>query len=88
MTKSIKYDPKYSAEQWAEIVYNFEYEHAQDQIAKGTNVDIVTEQMSKRIMDKMLLPEIQKIKKSQSTFDASENRRSYEEIMKKHQMKN
>lgn len=88
MKSSIKYDAKYSAEQWAEMVYNFEYEHARDQIAKGAVVDEVLEQMAKRIMEKMLVPEIQKIKRTQSVFDVAENKRSYEEIMKKHQTKN
>lgn len=88
MKSTIKYDPKYSPEQWAEVVYNFEYNYAREQIAKGVEVDSVLEQMSIRIRDKMIVPEIQKIKKAQPTYDVVEGRARYEEIMKNHQLKN
>ena len=88
MKSSIKYDPTYSAEQWAEMVYNFEYSYAQEQIAKGVAADEVLKQMAKRIMEKMMLPEIQKIKRTQPVFDVAESRRRYEEIMKDHKLKN
>lgn len=88
MTKTIKYNSEYSAEQWAEMVYKFEYSYAQSQIAKGVEVDIVLEQMSKRITEKMMLPEIQKIKKSHSEFDVEEGRHRYEQIMRNHKIKN
>lgn len=83
MKDSIKYDPKYTAEEWADMVYNYEYNHAQEHLAKGAAVDLVLEQMAKRIRDKMILPAIQQIKNSQPTFDATDSKIRYNEIMKK-----
>lgn len=88
MKDAIKYDPKYSPEEWAEMVYNYEYNYAKQQIAKGIDVDKVLDQMSTRIRDKMILPEIQKIKKHEQPYNVDDCRKRYDEIMKNHKIKN
>ena len=67
-------------EQWVEKVRLFEYGVALQRIAKGDDVDIVLESMSKKINQKLLHPLIESIKKScQIDYDPLIARKQYEE---------
>ena len=72
--------PNESKEDWAKRVQQYEHGHALQRIAQGDPVELVLEDMSKRMTQKLLHPFIQDIKDSHKTeFDAEENRRRYRE---------
>ena len=75
-----------SYQQWTDRVRIFEYGVALQRIAKGEDVDIVLESMSKKITQKLLHPLIEQIKESHpSSYDPLTARKNYEEIyLKKH----
>jgi glutamyl-tRNA reductase len=67
-------------EQWIEKVRLFEYGVALQRIAKGDDVEIVLNSMSKRINQKLLHPLIECIKESyQTDYDPLNARKQYEE---------
>ena len=69
-----------SKEDWAKRVQQYEYGHALQRIAQGDPVELVLDDMSKRMTQKLLHPFIQDIKDSNKTeFNAEENRRRYKE---------
>lgn len=53
-------------EQWAERVWQYEYQHALKAIRSGADPEEVMLEMSKRIAKKMLHPIIVEIKKSKN----------------------
>jgi glutamyl-tRNA reductase len=70
-----------SKEDWAKRVQQYEYGHALQRIAQGDPVELVLDDMSKRMTQKLLHPFIQDIKDSNKTeFNAEESRRRYKEV--------
>ena len=68
-----------SYQEWTDKVRLFEYGVALQRIAKGEDVDIVLESMSKKITQKLLHPLIEKIKESHpSSYDPLTARKNYE----------
>jgi glutamyl-tRNA reductase len=69
-----------SYESWCDRVRMFEHGHAMMQIAQGKDPDQVMEQMSRRIMDKLLHPIFKAISESTaSTYNAEESKKQYRE---------
>lgn len=69
-----------SFEQWAERVRMYEHGRALQRMAKGENVDLVMEDMARRILDKLLHPVYRALKDGfTKEFDAEASRREYEE---------
>jgi glutamyl-tRNA reductase len=71
-----------SYESWAERVRMFEHGRALQKIAQGEDVNVVMDDMARRIIDKMLHPiykELQKIE----PIDLEESRQAYWEKMEK-----
>lgn len=70
-------------ESWAARVEMFEKGRALQRIAKGDNTEKVMEDMSRRIIDKMLYPILDTIHNSTvSTYDSESSRKAYDEKMK------
>ena len=65
----MKYDPKESFEQWAWRVEMYEHGHAKMRVANGEDVDKVLEDMSKRIIEKLLHPILKSIKGDSDSVD-------------------
>ncbi len=77
--------PNETYEQWAERVNLFERGRAMQRIAKGDSPDLVLEDMSRRIMDKLLHPVFASIRESiKSDYDPVKNRERYEQMMQYH----
>ena len=68
-----------SYEDWSKRVAMFEHGHAMMQIAQDKDVEKVMEEMSRRIMDKLLYPIFKAIRDDVKPFDIEASRRSYEE---------
>jgi glutamyl-tRNA reductase len=76
--------PDESYESWCRRVEMFEHGYAMMQVAQGKDIDEVMEQMSHRIMDKLLHPLFRAIKESASvTYNAEESKQTYLDKMKK-----
>ena len=72
--------PNESAEDWAKRVQQYEQGRALQRLAKGEDINLVLEEMSKLITQKLMHPIIQTIKDSRtSTYDAEAGRQAYEE---------
>jgi glutamyl-tRNA reductase len=82
----MKYNPNESYEKWAERVRMYEHGYALQRIAKGETVDVVLEDMARRIMEKLMHPVIKHIQEvDTSNYDPVESRKNYEETyMKKY----
>jgi len=73
-------NPEESYKNWADRVQNYEYGYALQRIAMGISPDQVMEEMSRRIMQKLLHPIIVDFKKSAIVnYDPIESRKFYEE---------
>ena len=73
-----------SYESWAERVRMYEQGHAMMQIAQGKDPEKVMEEMSRRIMDKLLHPIFKAIQKSANTeLDVKNSAEHYKELMAK-----
>ena len=76
----MKPNPNESYEEWGKRVAMYEHGHAMMQIAQGKDPEQVLEQMSRRIMDKLLHPIFKAISESTATsYDAEESKRRYKE---------
>ena len=72
-----------SLESWAARVVIFEKNRAMKKIANGGDLEEVMENMSRRIMDKMLHPILNSMHTvTTSTYDLKNSRQQYDEIMK------
>ena len=70
--------PNESYEDWSKRVAMFEHGHAMMQIAQGKDIEEVLEEMSRRIMGKLLHPIYNAIKASSTnTYDAEQEKESY-----------
>lgn len=70
-------------ESWAARVEMFEKGRAMQRIAKGDNPMEVVEDMSRRIIDKMVYPIVKSFDQpNMSNAAVKESRKKYEEIMK------
>jgi len=75
--------PDETMESWAARVEMFEKGRALQRIAEGDDPDIVIEDMSRRVMDKLLYPILNAIHNSvPDDYDVDKGRREYEETMK------
>ena len=72
-----------TTESWAVRVEMFEKGRAMQRIAKGDDPGVVMEDMSRRIVDKMLYPILNNIdnKNTTSAYDAEKSRNKYNKIM-------
>jgi glutamyl-tRNA reductase len=77
--------PNESYEQWAERVDMFERGRALQRLAQGEPTEVVLEEMSRRIMDKLLHPIFKTIRESSNTeYDPAKNREAYIKAMQYH----
>ena len=79
----MKINPGETLESWASRVEMFEKGRAMQRIAKGNDPIEVVEDMSRRIIDKMLYPILKSFEQPKmSNAAVNESRKKYEEIMK------
>lgn len=79
----LRIQPDESFESWANRVNEYEIARACKRLAKGEDIDLVLEEMSKAVSQKLLHPILNIIHDSASgSFDAETNRKSYDECMK------
>ena len=81
----MKIQPNESIESWAERVKVFEKDRALKHIAKGIAVDVVLEELSRRIMDKLLHPILHAVRQSSTELDMEQfekDKQAYYEQMK------
>jgi glutamyl-tRNA reductase len=76
----MKPHPNESIESWSERVRMFEHGRAMQRIAQGEDINLVMEDMARRITDKMLHP-IYKALHTAEPIDLAESRKSYIEKM-------
>ena len=78
-----------SYENWVERVRLFEQGYALQRIAKGDDHETIVEEMSIRMMDKLMNPMYKAIRDSRvSTFDAEQSRQAYyDKYLSKHRPK-
>jgi glutamyl-tRNA reductase len=76
----MKPNPNESYESWANRVRLFEHGRAMQRVAQGEDINIVMEDMSRRIVDKMLHP-IYRALHVVPEMDLEESRRTYTETM-------
>jgi glutamyl-tRNA reductase len=77
--------PNESYEHWAERVEMFERGKALQRLAQGEAVEKVMEEMSKRIIEKLLHPIFKTLKESAITdYDPVKSRKEYEAKMQYH----
>lgn len=75
--------PDESFEDWSKRVSMFEKGKAMQDIAQGKDVEVVLEDMSRRILDKLMNPIYKALRDSvKSEFDAKKSREEYEKNMK------
>lgn len=75
--------PDESFESWCKRVEMFEHGNAMMQIAQGKDIEIVMEEMSRRMMDKFLHPIFRAIKESSNVvYNSEESKQSYLDKMK------
>ena len=72
--------PDESYQSWAERVRMFEHGRAMQRIAQGEDINVVMEDMARRIVDKMLHP-IYRALHVVPEMDLEESRRTYHETM-------
>ena len=73
--------PGESKEDWAKRVQQYEHGRALQRIAQGDPIELVLEDMSKRITQKLLHPFIQDLKDRHKTeYDAEASRQHYKEV--------
>jgi glutamyl-tRNA reductase len=76
--------PDESYESWCKRVEMFEHGNAMMQIAQGKDIETVMEDMSRRMMDKLLHPIFRAIKESSNlVYNSDESKQSYLDKMKK-----
>ena len=77
----MKYDPNEPYEKWTERVRIFEYGRALQRIAGGDSIELVMEEMSQKIMHKLLHPILMSIRTPMPTKEEiQKSRERYEEI--------
>jgi glutamyl-tRNA reductase len=76
----MRIQPNETLEQWADRVQKYEHGHALMRIAEGDNVELVLEEMSRRIVDKLKHPILAALRNSNvSDIDLEQSKKSYEE---------
>ena len=76
----MRIQPNETLEQWASRVQKYEHGHALMRIAQGESIEIVLEEMSRRIVDKLKHPILDVIRNSWvSEYDLEKSKKSYEE---------
>ena len=79
----MKYDPNEPYEKWVERVRLYEYGLALRRIAKGESPEKVMEDMSRRLMEKMMHPVIKAmLPQPPSMEEIQRSRKAYEEKMR------
>lgn len=75
----MKPNPNESYDSWCDRVRMYEHGYAMTQIAQGRDVEKVMEEMSRKMMEKMLHPIFKAIKEEVKPLDMEASRKSYEE---------
>jgi glutamyl-tRNA reductase len=76
-------NPDETFESWANRVEMFEKGRALQELARGRDIEIVIEEMSRRIVDKMMSPVFKAIRESSKIdFDMAKSRAHYETLIK------
>ena len=76
----MRIQPNETLEQWADRVQKYEHGHALMRIAQGENIELVLEDMSRRIVDKLKHPILDALRKSSVTdINLEQSKKSYEE---------
>ena len=79
----MRIDPGESMESWANRVSMFEKGRAMQRIAQGENIEIVLENMSRRITEKLIHPVLKVVSQQGiSNFDSEQSNKDYQEKMK------
>jgi glutamyl-tRNA reductase len=79
----LRIKPDESFESWANRVNEYEIDRARKRLAKGEDIDVVLEEMSKAVSQKLLHPILNIIRDSAGgSFDVEANKKSYNEYMK------
>lgn len=79
----MRINPGESMESWADRVSMFEKGRAMQRIAQGYDINIVLEDMSRRITEKLMHPVIKAVsQQSISNFDSEQSNKDYQEKMK------
>jgi len=79
----MKIKPGESMESWASRVQMFETGRAMQKIAQGEDIDAVLEDMSRRIIEKLMHPMLKALGEQEiSNFDSEQSSKKYIEIMK------
>ena len=74
----MRIQPNETLEQWASRVQKYEHGHALMRIAQGESIEIVLEEMSRRIVDKLKHPILDVIRNSRvSEYDLEKSKKSY-----------
>jgi glutamyl-tRNA reductase len=76
---SLRIRPDESFESWANRVNDFELDRARKRIGKGEDVNLVLDEMSKAITQKLLHPIITAIRESTTTYDVKASKQAYED---------
>jgi glutamyl-tRNA reductase len=75
----MKIHPEESFENWAKRVQQYEYGHALQRLAEGTDIDTVFEDMAMRIQQKLMHPIFIAIKNKPIEFDLTASKKAYKE---------
>ena len=67
-------------ESWANRAQAFEHDFAVKRIAKGDDVDVVLDEMTKRLMQKLLNPIYAALKETTATYDNEASKAEYKRI--------
>lgn len=79
----MKIKPGESMESWASRVQMFETGRAMQKIAQGEDIDAVLEDMSRRIIEKLMHPMLKALGEQEiSNFNSEQSSKKYIEIMK------
>ena len=68
-----------SFESWANRVQQYEYGYALQRVAEGHNIDVVFEEMSVRIQQKLMHPIFVALKNKPIELDIEASKKAYEE---------
>lgn len=75
----MRYNPDKPYKEWAEKVRLFEHGVALQRIANGEDVDLVLEETSKRIVQKLMHPILKIVTAPDSSYDPGPSREQYEQ---------
>jgi glutamyl-tRNA reductase len=75
----MRYNDEESYEKWIERVRQYECGRALQRLARGDPIEMVLEDMSRRIVKKSLYPILKTIRNIPTNYDAEKSMKAYEE---------